>query len=214
MAWKQEFRTKRSLLWAGSMLAGSLEPTLVETREYCKNSLDCQKAKPTELTTLLLLCVEAGHARGAKQELLLAAHRGAQARERGVGAHPELPHRLRGRAGVRRRVAHAARQSRRAGAAGAAAARAARLRERHQARSSFARAAELVRQPLRRPLQAKEIHEQDRSEKDGITTHPFSSDYPCCMCAFWSLRTQFTQSHDEIESYIGYWIFIFLCPCF
>jgi hypothetical protein len=54
-----------------------------------------------------------GGAGGAKQELFLAAHRGAQVPERGVGARPELPHRLRCRAGVRGGMADAARKGRR-----------------------------------------------------------------------------------------------------
>ena len=87
--------------------------------------------------------IKAGDAGGAKQELLLAADGGAQGGERGVGARPELPHRLRRRAGVRRGVANAARQGRRAPAAGAAPALAAGLRQLHQARSSLARDDEL-----------------------------------------------------------------------
>lgn len=71
---------------------------------------------------------KAGDARGAKQELLLGADGAAQASERDVGAHPELPHRLRRRARVRRGVADADRQGRRAPAAGAPPALAARLR--------------------------------------------------------------------------------------
>jgi hypothetical protein len=74
-----------------------------------------------------------GGAGGAKQELFLAAHRGAQVPERGVGARPELPHRLRCRAGVRGGMVDAARKGRRTRDPRYAAALAVGLRELHQA---------------------------------------------------------------------------------